>query len=104
MNPNPDPPINAGRGPVSSLFDRLSLSLRTAIDDAIIRRDPPRLINIYNDFQLAMAGIGQAAFYRYAARLRANTALHYFARLARVDGRDPIESMSTVLDAEFIRL
>ncbi len=104
MNPNPDPPTNARRGPVSSLFDKLSPSLRAQIDDAIIRRDPPRLIDLYHLFQLPISGVGIAAFYRYASRLRATASLDHFARLARADGRDPIESMSTVLDAEFIRI
>jgi hypothetical protein len=104
VNPNPDPPAPNVRGPVSSLFDKLSPRLREDLDRAIIQRDPPRLIDVYNLFGLASASIGEAAFYRYAARLRARASLEHYADLARAEDRDPIDSMSTVLDAEFIRL
>src|SRR5262245_27761565 len=71
MNHNPEPPTPWSHGQVSSLFDKLSPSHRQQLDRAIVQRDPPRLIDAYNLFQLGLNGIGPAAFYRYAARLRA---------------------------------
>src|SRR5262249_56068140 len=51
-----------------------------------------------------VAGRARAPFYATAPRPAATASLDHLAALARADGRAPVESITTILDAEFIRL
>jgi len=101
---NPESPVAFDGGNLSTVFERLHPAYRRGLDRAIIERDPPSLADVYGCFHCRANGISRSAFYRYAARLRARTAVQESIDIARAAGRDPADEISSLLDAEFLRV
>ncbi|MFQ5411354.1 MAG: hypothetical protein ACE5EC_03625 [Phycisphaerae bacterium] len=71
----------------SSIYSKLSESMRNQLDRSIAERDPPTYREIYNLFQLDLKGISFSAFYRYARKIRVAVELMQTATLAFPENR-----------------
>jgi len=69
----------------SSIFKKLSPSLRSQLDRSIVERDPPTYREIFALFQLPEMGVSFTAFYRYARRIRLEVEFIHNAALAFPD-------------------
>src|ERR1043166_849351 len=89
----------------SSIFEKLNVDERRAVDIALVERIPPTFAGVWLDHKLGEKGVSYSAFYRYARRLRDRANLAEIAELTVDDATelsDPIRRLLSrrVLDAK----
>ena len=86
----------------SSLYQKLPPSLRRQVDRAIVDHDPPTYRAVFDKFKLAAHAVSFTAFYRYARRIRTNTALVELASLALPEGKSVDEFLPEIVGERFL--
>ncbi len=95
---------NYDNGPKSSLLTKLDPTLRKELDAAIRDRQPIRLADCHEAFDLHSFRISRSAFYRYAAKIREQSDLEEVVARIHPDDPDVTTFLPTLLGRRLLSI